>query len=502
LWSGGIAQGFPVQLGARVRAGVSFADVDGDGKPELVVGDDKGRVHAFKRSGREVAGWPAQVGAPVTSSVSSSNFGGGRSIAVGCEDGRVHVLDGSGRPRAGFPLVTKFSVTGAPAFADLDDDGEMDLVVASQDFAVYAVDGHGKALPGFPVRAAYRIYEGVAIADLDGDKRLDVAFASADGMLHAVSARGEPLPGFPVRIGTRLFSGPAVGDLDRDGELDLVAVTSDGTVSAFNGKGKPLAGFPAPLGASDVGASPLVFDATGDGLAIFVGLPNGALHALRAAKSGSARPVVAWSGPGRDASRSGRSGPNAPAYKDLALTPGAPRATDVVRARWRATWLDAGPNETAPAPRIEWLKDGKPVPALDGKKDLPAGTVKRGERWRFVLTSAAASGAVWESPEARVLDTAPGTPGVALEPAAPNRAFDVKAVVKTAAPDPDGDPLTYDWVWLLDGLETGVQGDRFPGNLLRRGALLSARAIASDGELTGPPALVQARVGDTPPSAP
>jgi hypothetical protein len=502
LWSGGILPGFPVQLGARARAGVSFADVDGDGRPEVLVGDDKGRLHAFKRSGREVAGWPAVVGAAVTSSASSSNFAGGRSIAVGCEDGKVHVLDGTGRERNGFPLSTKFSVTGAPAFADLDDDGEMDLVVASQDFSVYAVDGRGKPLPGFPVKAGYRIYEGVAIADLDGDKRLDVVFASADGVLHAVSARGEPLPGFPVKIGARLFSGPAIGDLDRDGELDVVAVTADGTVSAFTGKGKALAGFPSPLAAADVGASPLLYDATGDGLSIFVGLPNGALHAVRAAKTGSARPVVAWAGPGRDASRGGRFGPNAPAYKALSVDPAAPRATDAVRARWRATWLDAGPSEPVPTPRIEWLKDGKPVAALEGKKELPVGTVKRGERWKFVLSSPATPGVTWESPDVGVLDTAPGAPVIAFEPAVPNRSGDVRAVVKKAAPDPDGDPITYRWVWLLDGLDTGVQGETFPGNLLRRGALLGVRATASDGELTGPPALVQARVGDTPPTAP
>jgi hypothetical protein len=503
LWSGGLVHGFPLQLDGRARAGASFADVDGDGRPELLVGDERGRVHAFKKSGREADRWPASVGAPVTSTVSASNFGGGRSFAVGCEDGKVHVLDGSGRERAGFPLVTKFSVTGAPAFADLDDDGEMDLVVGSQDFAVYAVDGRGRPLPGFPVRAAYRIYEGVAIADLDGDGRLDVAFASADGLLHAVSARGERLPGFPVRIGARLFSGPAVADLDRDGILDVVAVTSDGSVVAVSGKGgTPLVGFPVALGAVDVGASPLVFDATGEGPTVFVGLPGGALHGLRPQVAGTARPVVAWAGPGRDAARSGRSGPNAPSFKDLSLAPGAPRATDTLRAGWRATWLDAAPSEALPAPRVEWLRDGRPVPALDGRRELPAGTVRRGERWRYVLTVAAAPGLSWEGPEVTVLDTAPGAPVVALDPASPNRAGDVRVVVRKAAADPDGDALTYGFTWLLDGVETGVTGERFPSSRLRRGGLLTVRAVASDGELSGPPAIAQGRVGDTPPGAP
>jgi hypothetical protein len=500
LWSGGPVPGFPVQLGARARAGVSFGDVDGDGRPELLVGDERGKVHALKRNGREAPGWPATVGAPVTSTVSSSAFAGGRSFAVGCEDGKVHVLDTKGRERPGFPLVTRYSVTGAPAFADVDDDGELDLVVASQDFGVYAVDGKGAALAHFPVRAGYRLYEGVAVADVDGDRRPDLVFASADGMLHAVSGQGQPLPGFPVRAGGRIFSGPAVGDLDRDGRPDVVVVAADGTVTAVDGKGKALSGFPAHLGGNDVAASPLLHDATGDGgLDVFVGLPSGALHALRGA-SGSGRAAAAWAGPGRDAARTGRHGPNAPTFKDLALAPAELRARDVLRASWRAVWLDAGPGEAPPAPRLEWQRDGKPVPALEGRRELPPGTVRRGERWRFVL--AGAGGARWESAEVRVLDTAPGAPALALEPPVPTRAAPVKVTVRTPAADPDGDALTYAFSWLLDGADTGVAGDTFPAALLRRGAILSARAVASDGELAGPPAFAQARVGDTAPGAP
>jgi hypothetical protein len=498
LWSGGPVPGFPLQLGARARAGASFGDVDGDGRPELLVGDEKGRVHALKRTGRELAGWPAKVPAPVTSAISSSSFGSSRAFAFGCEDGRVHVLDPSGRSRAGLPHAPKFSVTGAPAFADVDDDGEMDLVATSQDFALHVVNARGKPLPGFPVRAGYRLYESPAVADLDGDGRLDIAFASADGMIHAVSRSGEPLAGYPVRLGVRLFTGPAVGDLDRDGALDVVAVAADGTIGAFGPKGKPLAGFPSPLLGADVGASPLLYDALGEGsLAVFVGLPSGALHAVRASRVGTEPARAPWAGPGRDAARSGRYGPNAPSYKDLALTPAAPRATDTVQARWRAVWLDAGPDDAVPAPRIEWRRDGKEVPALDGRKDLPPGTVKRGERWRFVLSSP--GGASWESEEVKGLDTAPGAPTVAIEPAVPTRGTDARASVTRAALDPDGDPLRYEYAWLLDGLETGVQGETFPANLLRRGALLGVRVAASDGQLSGPPALAQARVGDTAP---
>jgi hypothetical protein len=500
LAGGGVAAGFPVSLGARARAGASFADVDGDGKPELLVGDEKGRVHAFKRGGAAARGFPAGAGgSAVTSSVSSAVFAGGPSLAWGTEDGKVHAVSTAGAIRPGFPLATGFAVTGAPVFADLDDDGAMDLLAGSQDFKLYAVDGKGKALPGFPVAAAYRIYEAPAVADLDGDRRLDVVFTSADGYLHAVDRTGKPLKGFPVRVGPRLFGGPVVGDVDRDGALEAVVVAADGSVAVVNGAGRSLPGFPASLGEPEVAASPLLFDLAGEGSpVIIVGTPQGRLHGLRAPRGGAAVAALPWPGVARDGARSGRFGPNPPSWKDLKITPAEPRLADGLQAAWRATWLDAGPNEPIPAPRLEWLRNGKVVPGLEGRARVPAGTARRGERWRFSLAAAGSAVAV-EGPEVRILDTPPGLPVVRLQPATPERGTPVKVVVVTPATDPDGDAVSYRIDWLLDGLETGVTGETFPGDRLRRGLLLTARVVATDGELDGAPALAEARTADTAP---
>jgi outer membrane protein assembly factor BamB len=506
LSSGGVVPGWPVSLGARARAGVAFADVDGDGHPELVVGDERGRLHAFKRNGVEVKGFPVTVArGAITSSVSSAQFAGGLSLAVGSEDGRLHVVNGAGRPRPGFPIVTGFAVTGAPAFADLADDGTFALIFTSQDFKLYAVNGSGQALPGFPVTAGYRIYEGPAIADLDHDGHLDVVFASADGLIHAVDRAGRPLPGFPVKVSPRIFSGPAVGDLDRDGSLEVVVAGAEGTLLAVSASGRPLPGFPVNLGEPDQMASPLLFDLAGDGsLSAFVGTPAGKLHAVRATRASSpvATAAVPWRGPGHGANRDGRYGPNPPGYKSLVLSPPSPHVTDRLVASWRPVWLDAAPGEAVPPPRLEWRRDGKAVPGLDGKKELPAGTARRGEHWRFVLTAPSGEGTPAEGPEVVVLDTAPTVPEVRVDPTSPVRGGTVKAVIAKPSTDLDGDGVAYRIDWLIDGLETGVTGDLFPGDRLRRGMLLTARVLASDGELEAAPALADARVANTPPGAP
>ncbi len=504
LWSGGRPlPGFPASLGARCRAGPSFADVDGDGRLEVVVGDEKGRLHAFGAGGREPAGWPLSLGAPVASSASASRFAGGPSLAVGLADGTVHVraLPG-GKERPGFPLATGFEVTGAPAFADLDEDGELELVAASRDFQVYVVRGDGKPLPGFPVSAGYRIYEGPAIADLDGDGRLDVLFASADGLLHAVSADGVPLRGFPVRAGGRVFGGVVAGDLDRDGRLDLAAVTADGQVAAFGADARPLPGFPARLPASDYAGTPLLLDLTGDrSLSVFVGLPSGEVHALRALRQGTVPAVAPWPGPGRDASRSGRYGPNPPRYAGLSLAPSQPRTGDKLSASWRWVAPDAPPGEGEPPPALEWLRDGSPVPDLAGRREVPAGQVRKGERWRFRIAPPGGRPPV-QSPEVAVVGSPPRGLQVALDPEQPLRGAPVRAVLARPASDPDGDALRYQYEWLVDGIPAGVAGDLFPAHLLRRGTTLSVRARASDGELWSEAASASARVRNAPPAAP
>ena len=137
---------------------------------------------------------------------------------------------------------------------------------------------------------------------------------------------------------------------------------------------------------------------------------------------------------------------------------------------------------------------------LDGRRDLPAGTARRGQRWRFVLSLAKGDSRA-EGPEVTVADSAPGEAQVALEPALPTRAGPVRAVVTRPAADADGYSLTYRTEWLQDGLETGITGDTFPGDRMKKDTLLTARVVASDGALEGPPALAQARVGDTAPGA-
>lgn len=145
-------------------------------------------------------------------------------------------------------------------------------------------------MPGWPKTTGrhpnFLPARGMTFADLDADGDLEVLTPSTDGLLNAWRYDGTPMPGFPIRtIGFPQYP-PSVGDLDGDGDLEIVQTTrgftSGGRLYAFTNTGQILPGFPKSLSNNNVEYSPTLADLNGDGdLEIIVGeraWPIGRLH--------------------------------------------------------------------------------------------------------------------------------------------------------------------------------------------------------------------------------
>ncbi len=220
----------------------AIGDINGDHQAEIVATAGE-HVYAWNLDGSVVPGFPARIDP---------------TLSDPCKPGAPHPCFNTADRAITSSNHIKRGFFGSPALADLNGDGNLDIVASSLDQHVYAFDGSGQPLAGWPVKlsspgaAGAEIVNSPAIADLNGDGRPEVVIAT-----------NEVIPGDP-----QLPSSP----LDLLGQL-LSAGVGSNPVYALHGDGTPVAGWPVTVGVAAGSLLPLllpghdaaVLDVNGDG---------------------------------------------------------------------------------------------------------------------------------------------------------------------------------------------------------------------------------------------
>ncbi|MEZ5989168.1 MAG: VCBS repeat-containing protein [Planctomycetota bacterium] len=229
--------------------GVHAADLDGDGRTDLVFGRGMGRVLSVRLAGpksdfqTEVqldGGLGANLG-PMA--LRDLDLDGNRDIAVvDMDQDRLLVFAGLGKGAFG-PTPTVLTTGHGPVdvtVADMDKDGNLDLLVADY-FAneLSWFQGLGKA--GFAKRQVTAVDTNpfqVATGDIDKDGNLDVVLGYWPGYFIGIR-RGDGKGGLSAErqfVTTGQPSKVELLDLDADGQLDvLTAATHARALSWFRG---------------------------------------------------------------------------------------------------------------------------------------------------------------------------------------------------------------------------------------------------------------------------
>jgi hypothetical protein len=256
------------------------ADLDGDGRDEILAGSDRGSIWALNADGRPM--WQATAKGKITTAAAGRLDRGPHKCALfGSEDCRVYAFAPNGTSRWSYELP---SYKGAGRVrvllaADLDGDGVDEVIAGGDNWRYYVLDAEGHER--WHYESVHPSSAGAAV-DLDGDGRRELlcgtvyywwhcaacdgtkrwsysvkgphatvalgvnfsggkgrtaVFGSEDGNLHVLDAQGKLQ--WMANVGDQV-TGALAADLQGDGREQLLASSLSFNVFALDANGQVL----------------------------------------------------------------------------------------------------------------------------------------------------------------------------------------------------------------------------------------------------------------------
>ncbi|MBD3224684.1 MAG: S8 family serine peptidase [Caldithrix sp.] len=201
-------------------------------------------------------GFPVLTSSEITLAVACDSLLGtaAKHIVVITEEDSLYALDSNGSVLTGFPVYVEFT-TAAPAVADVDQDGQKEIVIGNRygDLRIYDNDG----TLAMEKVVGEQIHNEIAIDNLDSDAELEIVFGTMTRNIYAINPDGSELSGFPVGYNSPVQQGPALGDLTGNGVPEIVFGLINTELHVLDANGSELTNFPVSL-ESDVTKKPLL----------------------------------------------------------------------------------------------------------------------------------------------------------------------------------------------------------------------------------------------------
>lgn len=255
-------------INVRSTSAPALADLNGDGLPELVIGNGDGFLAYYRRQSEQEA-WSAKSGSYFNidvGSLSAPAFAdidgdGDLDMFTGVREETLYYYENTGDVhQEKFHFVTKafdslrIGAITAPFFADIDSDKDFDLFVGEARGEVTFFENNGTAK-----EHRFNRNDGVkldlqtidvgfqcapVLVDLDQDRDLDLVLGAADGKFYFyrnVGTASKPAwqkdDDYFATVRVKAWSTPAFVDIDADGDYDLVTGSKFGRLSMFKNEG-------------------------------------------------------------------------------------------------------------------------------------------------------------------------------------------------------------------------------------------------------------------------
>ncbi|MBW2455109.1 MAG: VCBS repeat-containing protein, partial [Deltaproteobacteria bacterium] len=266
-----LVKGFPIYVGDSGEASPKMADIDGDGRRDLIYPTGGGVLHVWKltpQGPEPVSGFPFHAqrldGLAATPIADKPNY----LLAPAFADEHID------------PDLGASAFLATPAIGDVDDDDKPEIVVTTWNGFIYVIEHDGQLKDGWPVRLPdvpscprdgseptgpcmdeesvidRSVFASPVLEDMDQDGQLDIIQAAFDGKIYVFDVDGNAVDGWPVHphytgslVGEpalgRVFTTPAVADFNGDGYPELVVGSNEklgkggqsGAVYLIDGRG-------------------------------------------------------------------------------------------------------------------------------------------------------------------------------------------------------------------------------------------------------------------------
>ncbi|MBN1672335.1 MAG: hypothetical protein JXR37_14945 [Kiritimatiellae bacterium] len=236
-------QGSPSTLFAR--------DLDGDRRPEIVLGTDTGWVFCYSADGKllwDKESWAKTVACAIAYDLDGD---GVQEAIIGNKSSSTYVHNGKTGKAVKRIGMTWHAGATALAAGEVDGDGLSDLVLGDRAGRVTFVMSMDKATKADYINRYGRVevnsietgarINRILIEDLDGDRRAEIVVASGNGYVYAFDGAGRTLwfrdlGGVPEDILAR--------DLNGDGKSEILVGTENARLEILAHDGRPLGGMP------------------------------------------------------------------------------------------------------------------------------------------------------------------------------------------------------------------------------------------------------------------
>lgn len=204
-------------------------------------------------------------------------------VVFGTKGGKIYALANDGALKWHYDITEQFtdvelmfldtesmnSIESTPALGDLDSDGKKEIIFGSELGFVYCLSSAGQLLWKFKCDGAVK--GGITLRDINGDGQLEVLFGSSDTYFYALDSRGKLV--WRHQCGAAIESTPAVVPHARL----IVFGDNQGRINAITFDCEPRWAYPTE---GKVLAKPAIGALDGAAMTIVVGSVDNTLYAL------------------------------------------------------------------------------------------------------------------------------------------------------------------------------------------------------------------------------